>query len=118
MIGPALFGSTCRTRARMLDAPDACAASTYSRERKDMTEARTTRATPVHSTALSHSPSLNGVAGCFDQMSTITSTAIAGIDTAMPDAHVTTSVKPAPVVARERADRHADNGRRRRTHQR
>ena len=61
-----------------------------------MTDARTTRATPVQSTAVSHSPSLSGVTGNFDQMRTMTRSAIAGTETATPVVQVTIASSQPP----------------------
>ena len=63
------------------EAPDACAASTYSFIRSDATLEATTRATPGHITAISQSPSWIGVSGSFDQTARTMSTAIAGTAT-------------------------------------
>ena len=96
MIEPLAFGSTCRTRTRRPEAPDACAASTYSLIRSDATPALTTRATPVHMSAMSQSPSWIGVSGSFDQTARTMSTAIAGTATTTRVVQPTTSSTQPP----------------------
>src|SRR5258705_11753735 len=85
---PAEFGSTWRVITRRLDAPAACAASTYSRARNELTVARTTRATPVQSTSISQSPNSNGGTG-HRKITTSKSTATAGTETTTPTSQLT-----------------------------
>src|SRR4051812_19510219 len=92
---PAELGSTCRVITRRLDAPAACAASTYSRARNELTVARTTRATLVQSTIINQRPNSKGGTG-QRKITTSRSTATAGTETTTPVSQLTTASNVPP----------------------